>query len=129
MRPASSLIPTMVAAGLILSGCASAGSSGPMGTQGPAQQLRDYDIAMQHTAHAQATYNKAFAKLSADCEEQGVPLANEVHTVVEQLQRLDIKNENDLTVMQHLTAAVPAGPTKSSCAAAASVYVRSRKGT
>jgi hypothetical protein len=90
-------------------------------------QLRDLDQAAGVNPQPQAAYDKAFATLSSKCKEQGVGLGNEVGAVLKLLQKANINDETQLTVMQHLAASIPAGSPKMSCADIGGAYVTLRE--
>lgn len=119
------LTATATAALLALTGCAS--SSGNT-SETPAQQLRDIDAAIHGNASPQAAYDTAFKTLSHDCQEQGAPLANTVGGTLGLLQKDNINDETNLTVMQHLAASIPDGMAKMKCVEVGGAYVALRQG-
>lgn len=116
----------VVVALLPLAGCAYQASASIVD---PAGQLRAEDLSAHGTAHAQASYTKAFKALTADCTEQGTALAKTVDTVLAGLQKAKINDETRLTLMQHLAATmtIPAGTPKASCARTGTAYIGLRK--
>ncbi|MEY9838071.1 hypothetical protein ABH941_003305 [Streptacidiphilus sp. EB103A] len=118
---------TVVATLLSLAGCAYQATASILS---PAAQLRDEDMKVHGTAHAQASYTKAFKALTGDCTEQGTALVNTVDSVLAALQKAKINDETRLTLMQHLAATVtiPAGAPKTSCAKLGTAYIALRKG-
>ena len=139
MNRTLSLAAISCAALLALTGCAmsstpstaSAPNAAPATTAATPpvpEQLRDMDIAANVDVQPQSAYNTAFAALSKDCTEQGVPLANEVHATLGLLQKAKITDETHLTVMQHIAQSIPAGSPKMSCADIAGAYVTLREG-
>ncbi|MFC1438797.1 hypothetical protein ABUW04_11055 [Streptacidiphilus sp. N1-10] len=126
MLRSSAWTSVVVAAALSLTGCAYQASATIVN---PAAQLRDQDLSAHGTAHAQASYTKAFKALTADCKEQGTALASTVDAVLAALQKAKFDDETRLTLMQHLaaTTTVPAGTPKTSCATLGTAYIALRK--
>lgn len=116
----------VTAALLSLTGCAYQATASILD---PAGQLRAEDLDAHGTAHAQASYTKAFKALTADCTEQGTALVNTIDSVLAALQKANINDETRLTLMQHLagTVTIPAGTPKTSCAKAGTAYIALRK--
>jgi len=114
---------TACSALLLLAGC----TSSPGSSEPPAQQLRDLDVSAGHTSPA-AAYTTAFATLSKDCTEQGVPLANGVEATLGLLQKAHIDDETNLTVMQHLVQSMAGEKGKMPFAQIAGAYVTLREG-
>jgi hypothetical protein len=117
---------TTALAALLLAGCSSTTSSGPSAPV--PQELRDLDVAKGGHIAAQPSYNTAFTALSAVCTEQGVPLGNEVGAILDLLNKANIKDENRLTVMQHLTQSAAGVKTKMPCSDLGASYVTLREG-
>lgn len=117
---------TVIAALLSLTGCAYQATASILN---PAAQLRDEDMTAHGTAHAQASYTKAFKALTADCTEQGTALVKTVDSVLVALQKANMNDETRLTLRQHLAATVtiPAGTPKTSCAKLGTAYIALRK--
>ncbi|MFF4735882.1 hypothetical protein ACFY2W_08315 [Streptomyces sp. NPDC001262] len=91
------------------------------------QQLRDLDVAAGVHAGLEGAYDSAFKALSSRCMEQDVRLGNVVGAVLGLLQKGGVRDENRLTVMQHLTDSIPAG-SRMGCADVGAVYVTLRTG-
>jgi hypothetical protein len=111
---------------LSLAGCAYQASAGILN---PATQLRDEDTKAHGTAHAQASYTKAFKALTADCTEQGTALVNTIDSVLVTLQKANFNDETRLSLMTNLAATVtiPPGTPKTSCAKLGAAYLATRK--
>lgn len=91
------------------------------------QQLRELDIAAGVSPDSQAAYDAAFKTLSSRCREQGVKLGNEVGAILELLQKGNVTDETQLTVMQHVAQSIPPGQ-KMGCADIGAAYVQMRTG-
>jgi hypothetical protein len=89
------------------------------------QQLRDLDAAAGVNVGTPAAYDAAFKTLSSRCQEQGVSLGNEVGAILGLLQKSNVTDETQLSVMQHVAQSIPPGQ-KMGCADIGAAYVTLR---
>jgi hypothetical protein len=123
---AAASAPTPAAAPAPNSPATGAGkASKPKARPNVGSELRDLDMADGVSVEPTATYEQAFAALSAKCQEQGVPLGNGVDAVLKLLKKKGVTDETRLTVMQHLAESIP-GPQKMSVADVGGAYVTLR---
>jgi hypothetical protein len=122
------LVPTLAAVGLVaLTACTPITPSSASTPPPVPEQLRDLDRAAGVHVEENAAYDQAFATLSSRCQEQGVALGNEVEEVLKLLKEEGVKDEDLLSVMQHLVASIPADAAKMmSCAQIGGAYVTLR---
>jgi len=103
-------------------------TSSSSSTNSPAYQLADEDLGYAPDSATVAQYQSALDALKPYCKENEASLAAEIHETWKLLEQSNIKDETNLTLLQHIQQSIPSNAPVEDCSQVMGAYVTLRQG-
>jgi len=113
---------------LMVLGAATSSSTPSQNTDTPAHQLAEDDSTQTPDTSTVTQYQSALNSLTPYCNGQNQQqVANEIRETWKLLEQGGIKDETDLTVLQHIQASIPTNSPPENCPSVMSAYITLRE--